>query len=387
MALIKCPECGGTVSSFAKVCPHCGRSLDRVEEAPKQASSGPAYEPISSPVSKPVLQYPSFNLSMETIGKVLMIFLAFIAIIFQIITRAHIYDVFEYRDTISQGFRDGAHGILFSVVTLYFLIQTFRPGSLLKQRFLGFFLAMMAMFMNVVPLLHLEIADLDVAYQSVALVFGLFLMFYASTKQDWSKYVMLVTGVMCIVRASFRSWGGRYISDYVPQEIRIALLALCAIYAILMLIFWLKEAATVENHPMFKLLSLIVAMMIITAIIVVAVMIRDIFSTDPEIWAQRYNSVKLSLIFGLIAGLSSLLFSLMFVKDKFLFVISAWFVSILTYVLLGLDYEISSITGRQMFQYIVNIHYTFTFMLPICIIMVYVAEWTKGIGSKISIRI
>lgn len=34
MALIKCPECGGQISSFAKVCPHCGRPMNIAETSP-----------------------------------------------------------------------------------------------------------------------------------------------------------------------------------------------------------------------------------------------------------------------------------------------------------------------------------------------------------------
>ena len=38
MALIKCPECGGAVSTFAKTCPHCGFPMDQsgMNQAPQE---------------------------------------------------------------------------------------------------------------------------------------------------------------------------------------------------------------------------------------------------------------------------------------------------------------------------------------------------------------
>ena len=39
MALIKCPECGGTVSDTAKSCPHCGAPIDTAFRCPKCGST------------------------------------------------------------------------------------------------------------------------------------------------------------------------------------------------------------------------------------------------------------------------------------------------------------------------------------------------------------
>lgn len=50
MALIKCPECGGQISSFAKVCPHCGLPIKKVEinPLPKPKESKQAKEEVLS---------------------------------------------------------------------------------------------------------------------------------------------------------------------------------------------------------------------------------------------------------------------------------------------------------------------------------------------------
>ena len=40
MAIIKCPECDGKVSSTAKTCPHCGRSMTLGRVGLEQAKDG-----------------------------------------------------------------------------------------------------------------------------------------------------------------------------------------------------------------------------------------------------------------------------------------------------------------------------------------------------------
>ena len=52
MALIKCPECGGTVSSLAPTCPSCGYPL--AESAPQTAQ--PAVNPTSAKSTEPLLE-------------------------------------------------------------------------------------------------------------------------------------------------------------------------------------------------------------------------------------------------------------------------------------------------------------------------------------------
>ena len=39
MAIIKCPECGNSVSSNAKNCPHCGNPIDTKIHCPKCGST------------------------------------------------------------------------------------------------------------------------------------------------------------------------------------------------------------------------------------------------------------------------------------------------------------------------------------------------------------
>ena len=39
MAQVSCPECGGTISSYAQVCPHCGRPLRGFVQCPKCGST------------------------------------------------------------------------------------------------------------------------------------------------------------------------------------------------------------------------------------------------------------------------------------------------------------------------------------------------------------
>ena len=133
MALVKCPECGGTVSSFAKVCPHCGRPMDEVEAEANQASSGPAYEPISSPVYETVSpkyepaepKYESAEqktqISLEgNIGKEFMILLSIVSMIILGIYRSKFSLMFD-----PSYFEAGkvAIGFMMSLAGLYFLVQ------------------------------------------------------------------------------------------------------------------------------------------------------------------------------------------------------------------------------------------------------------------------
>lgn len=48
MALINCPECGGKISEFAEVCPHCGFPMEYegMEETLKKFGPG-KMEPIT----------------------------------------------------------------------------------------------------------------------------------------------------------------------------------------------------------------------------------------------------------------------------------------------------------------------------------------------------
>ena len=416
MALIKCPECGGTVSSFADKCPHCGRPMEAVKVARKaktkevtephpevqpepQVVPEPVmeYQPIEEPVAEPQVQIepevapqstqaiPTTGISLGTIGKVLMIVFALVAIVFTAIMRTHAY---EYNNeggiSLSRTFQDAAHGILYSLVALFFLVEMFRPSRSIVQRMLGFLLAGMALFNDVVPLLHLnhiEHIELFRAYQSISLIFGLFLMLYAATKQDWSKYVLLATGAMYCVP--------------IPTIAFIALGSAFAACVFIMLVWWLKEAATYGNKLSIKIPSLLVAMMIITSVIVVAVKLNDIMGANETTLTQRLDSVKFSLIFVFAAALSSLLCSLVCFKNKFLFVISALCVAISMYVLLGLNLEFSLNIAFENYspsqddfasinRNAVNFGYTAFFLMSTFIILNYVAELTKGLTNKIS---
>lgn len=434
MALIKCPECGGTVSSFADKCPHCGRPMEAVKVARKaktkvvtepqpeiqpepQVVPEPVmeYQPIEEPVSEPQVQIepevapqptqaiPTTGISLGTIGKVLMIVFALVAIVFTAIMRTHAY---EYNNeggiSLSRTFQDAAHGILYSLVALFFLVEMFRPSRSIVQRVLGFLLAGMALFNDVVPLLHLnhiEHIELFRAYQSISLIFGLFLMLYAATKQDWSKYVLLATGAMYLVANSYSRMD--WVTDKgfdcisLPTVAFIALGSAFAVCVFIMLVWWLKEAATYGNKLSIKIPSLLMAMMIITSVIVVAVKLNDIMGANETTLTQRLDSVKFSLIFVFAATLSSLLCSLVCFKNKFLFVISALCVAISMYVLQGLNLEFSLNIAFENYspsqddfasinRNTVNFGYTAFFLMSTFIILNYVAELTKGLTNKIS---
>lgn len=74
MALIKCPECSGTVSTAASACPHCGFAVPKnplPPAAPPRAVSPtvetapPAAIPVAAPSSQPVISQPSEPIPQE----------------------------------------------------------------------------------------------------------------------------------------------------------------------------------------------------------------------------------------------------------------------------------------------------------------------------------
>ena len=196
MALIKCPECGGTVSSFAKVCPHCGHPVDpemvaaAVEKEKKVAEEAKSQEPIAKN-QEPAPQAASTELSAGAIGKGLMMLLSFVGIILLAI----LVGKAKGGEQISPDFAKFVLGYIFSFVALYFFSRMFVQNSV--QQFLGFIIGCGAVFTEVVYLGNVDMSrDLQEAVGFIFLVSLLCVMWFAGAKEGWSKIFFLLAGTL-----------------------------------------------------------------------------------------------------------------------------------------------------------------------------------------------
>ena len=158
MALIKCPECGGTVSSFADKCPHCGHPVDPEKMAAINSQPEPAPQPVvqpeqaAQPIAQPAPQAASTELSAGTIGKGLMMLLSFVGIILLAI----LVGKAKGGEQISPDFAKFVLGYIFSFVALYFFSRMFVQNSV--QQFLGFIIGCGAVFTEVVYLGNVDMS-------------------------------------------------------------------------------------------------------------------------------------------------------------------------------------------------------------------------------------
>lgn len=70
MALIKCPECGHQVSTFAAACPQCGCPIgeEQVASVQQQPAPAPVQQPATAPVQRPAapVQQPASTPTQRT---------------------------------------------------------------------------------------------------------------------------------------------------------------------------------------------------------------------------------------------------------------------------------------------------------------------------------
>ena len=370
MALIACPYCGGQVSTFAVKCPHCGKALQGA--APQ-------------PTPQPVIAQPTAS-SMPKWGGWLMVLFGIVSVILLIIQRIHNND-----SSLSMDFHKAVFGFMMSFTALFFLLQTVRPSTAARQliSFLGFSFALFLMITTLM-MWNGDFSDnstlvwIAEKYSYFLLAFGLLLLLFAGTLTDWSRIVALASGVMWIVHCSYSYWNGEWRD---AEEAMIALWAVAGILLLGMLIGWLIEASNTSHHPIYRLVAGLEILMIIGTIVVVAISMKDIFDNN---YSEGYTHVKLSMIFILVAGSLSLLLSL-FMKNHTLYVVSAIFVALSMFMLLGLYEEFYRQTHYMWYEdrqdTYRDLYYSSRFLLPISIMMVYVAEMTKGITGKISVKV
>ena len=400
MALIKCPECGGTVSSFADKCPHCGRPMDEVEAEANQASSGPAYEPVSSPVYETVspkseTEEQKTEISLGgNFGKVIMILLSIVAIILLGVYRSH-YGQFD------QSFLDSgkaAIGFMMSLAGLYFLIQMFKTGENDSRQFYAFCCLVLGTFVEVVLLKYLDgktiSSGVERNFDYICIAYGCSLLMYSGTMRNWSRLFMMIAGVFWIVRYSYFMHNNQFMLYSVTSSAFTALGIVCGLALLGMLICWFWESSNQNNSSNVRLMAGVQALLIIAAIVVSIIFIGSLIhhaGLDFD-YERAYSSSKLLLIFGILVGAGSLL-SALFVKNEVLNNIIPIFFAAAMFLLLGVYLDNYAVTTRnpnaevEYFNRIRDLYYTALFFLPIGIMMHYVADMTKGMSSKISIKL
>lgn len=397
MALITCPECGGSASSLAKTCPHCGypfapkkrRTAKKEDiqqpEAAQVSNPAPAPQPAPMPQPAPAPQpapVEALEQARETadapktvsvptanFGRILMLLLGLVAFVIVCVFKGKGMDVSH--DLVKTTF-----GGVFTLLALFFLVQMLKPGSKEIQRFLGFLGAGLALLEDVVLLAPYSHDMLwlyeNMTYFEIAL--DLVVVLYALTLDDLSKYVMLAAGLVCISSQAY----GNYHLLGMSSEVFIAICVFGGICFLGMLANWTMEATGVNRNLLVRMIAALMAMLMIATIIVVAVKVKDVLD---GYWYNAGDAFKLIMGFVLAAGASSLFFSVALNRNGFLRVTSAlFFVGALLLLiakqsLYGMD---SDKAGADLF-------FSSLFMLPLAVMAVQVAPMLGGLKGKITI--
>ena len=396
MALIKCPECGGTVSSFADKCPHCGHPVDAEKMAAINSQPAPASQPVvqpeqaAQPIAQPAPQTASTELSAGAIGKGLMMLLSFVGIILLGVFVGKI----KGNEEPTKDFVLFLTGYTFSLVSLYYIIRMFVENNGVQQ-FLGFVIGFSALFVEVVLLSYRQggmSEDLGKATTFILLGGILCSMWFAGAKEDWSKIFFLTAGTLLIAGLSF-------VSSHTPESTEMivyAILGGMGLFA--MLVGWLVELTLQGNKAPTRFIALVEVLLILTTVIIGAITLKTLLDTHADV-AERYNKMKLTMIFLLISGASSTLLSLFMPRKKFIFFASVLFLAAAMMMTLGhyreikIRYTYYTLYSRAAYQVeddlgrtAMNLIMAGMFFFPISILMHYVADLTKGITSRISFK-
>lgn len=364
MALITCPECGGSVSSFAKTCPHCGNPMNVGAAQP---------QPVSHQTTN-IPQTPSPTaISSSKMGGVVMILLGLVAVILLSVVRS------QYGSSSSLDMFKATFGFVMSFACLYFLLQCFKPGNAVRQ-FWALCCFGLGLFVEIVYLILLDGGRVDRAiienYDYVSIAYGCAILLFAGTQRDWGKYIIMAAGVMWVVMISYTGDNAARVVYGISDVAKIIIGVVGGISLVTMFVGWLTEASKMTNHPYVRLISVVESMLVIATIVWTAIVAHTILD-------GRYEPVKALMIFMLVTGMSSLLFSLTFHRNQVIYFATAVFVTISMFLMLGfyLYYH-----GAEWYQ-LRDIYFTAMFLLPISIMMSYVAQLTSGITSRISIKV
>ena len=389
MALIKCPECGGTVSSFADKCPHCGHPVDPEKMAAINSQPEPAPQPVvqpeqaAQPIAQPAPQAASTELSAGTIGKGLMMLLSFVGIILLAI----LVGKAKGGEQISPDFAKFVLGYIFSFVALYFFSRMFVQNSV--QQFLGFIIGCGAVFTEVVYLGNVDMSrDLQEAVGLIFLVSLLCVMWFAGAKEGWSKIFFLIAGTLFMAGMSMHM----VTSGFDTEVIIITILGCAGLFS--MLVGWLVELTLQGNKAPTRFIALIEVVLILTTVLIAAITLKTILDThaDPM---ERFNKIKLTFIFLMISGASSTFLSLVMPRKRFIYYTSVMFLAAAMMLSMGNYWGFKvNVAGWYESEYVrhtldeqtMNLMLAGLFFFPISILMSYVADLTKGITSRISFK-
>lgn len=429
MALIKCPECGGTVSSLASVCPHCGNPMSSPSVPPTESmpttviTKAPDPEPgekmqdqaaalrtllensrtdntFTSPLSDP---QERAEISAFSIGKILMILLAIGSIVFESIYCTRYGNM-------SPTLLKAIIGYQMSFLGLFFMTKMLNTEEWSAQNFLGFWGVGLALLITIVDITKIIPGAENMGYDSYygyysvpnlfwfksleyfSIALGFLIIILAGTIRNYSKYLMMTAGVLWVITASADHISMPFagsIVDRVPTTAFIILGVIGGLCLFSMLVNWIVEASSSDNHPLTRMAAAIEAMLILATIIIVAVSLKDIISVnsyDDNTYLKRFSSVKLSMIFMMITGISSLFVSLK-TSNKFQYVVSAVFTTLAIFIMLGLYLHFFVGYGDGVMRNLSNIDKAACFFIPISIMTYYFAELTGSFKGKITINI
>ena len=380
MALVKCPYCGGAVSTSAIQCPHCGQPLQQQ-----------AVAPMPQPAPQPAPQQP-YELTLPKLGSILMMVIGFVAIVLLAVERAHWDD-----NELSMDFHKAVAGYMYSFAALYFLIQIFMNKA---NQFVATMAFALAMFLNITQQLNwtgnyaenTTMEWINEHYDYFSIAFGFAMIWYAGSMKNWSKYVMLAAGSVWIATVSFRQHNGQWLSELLADHTLIILGIAMGVAMIGMLINWMMESSNANNHPLVRLLAGAEGLLILATIIIVAISAKDVLDANYE---DGMGHAKLSMIFLMLTGATSLFFAITFTQDKVMYFMSAVFMAIAMFLILGyyIDFLVNthSYWDEAYFKHLTtqirDLYYSARFLLPIAVMATYMAEATKGITDKMTLKV
>ena len=401
---------------FRKSIPHCGHPMEDVEIAPEvtnQLESQPemTYQPIDSPsynprvrrepgnAPQPSLQLPQTELSLGTMCKMLMCLFSVVGIILV----AVLCGKYKAAEEPSRDFMEFFVGYMFSFVGLYFFSRMFVQRNSVQQ-LLGFVVGFSAIFMEAVifSYQHKEISrDMSMAVGIIFLLGLVSVMWYAGSKHDWSKIFFLIAGTLLLAGFSMIIGAG---PEY-KEMIIFAVLGSIGLFS--MLVGWLVELTLQGNNSTTRFIALLEVVLILVTILIGAITLKTILNEEAD-FVERFNKLKLTMIFLMISGASSVVFSLFLPRKRFLFFMSVLFLAVAMLMTLG-HYRVFKVEAarfnspydlyyryyydqayevdRALRTQTLNLLFAGMFLFPISILMSYVADMTKGITSKLSFKI
>jgi hypothetical protein len=155
------------------------------------------------------------------------------------------------------------------------------------------------------------------------------------------------------------------------------------------------DSSNASKNQLVRIASGVAAVLVAATIVILAVSAKDIMEAEKD---KGLEAVVLPMIIMMITGSVSLVLALLLAKDnKLLLVASALYMSIAMFLVLGYHFEYNSYAHtyaywddafrEKLANQMRDLFYSARFLLPISIMMTYVAKEASAITGRIFTKI